>query len=93
MTVFGTRFLYNEQSRAVAYCRQPASTVTPGIEPRWDPWPLFSVKTFVLFSFFRRSSFDKKGVVGLFYKYNVLYENMKIFAYYNGVINRLIYSP
>jgi hypothetical protein len=22
-----------EQSRAVAYCRQPASTVTPGIEP------------------------------------------------------------
>jgi hypothetical protein len=28
-----------EQSRAVAYCRQPASTVTLGIEPRWDPWP------------------------------------------------------
>jgi hypothetical protein len=28
-----------EQSRAVAYCRQPASTVTLGIELRWDPWP------------------------------------------------------
>jgi hypothetical protein len=28
-----------EQSRAVAYCRQPASTVTLGIEPHWDPWP------------------------------------------------------
>jgi hypothetical protein len=28
-----------EQSKAVAYCRQPASTVTLGIEPRWDPWP------------------------------------------------------
>jgi hypothetical protein len=27
------------QSRAVAYCRHPASTVTPVIEPRWDPWP------------------------------------------------------
>jgi hypothetical protein len=26
-------------SRAVAYYRQPASTVTPGIEPRRDPWP------------------------------------------------------
>jgi hypothetical protein len=26
-----------EQSRAVAYCRQPASTVTLGIEPRWGP--------------------------------------------------------
>jgi hypothetical protein len=31
-----------EQSRALAYCRQPASTVTPGIEPRWDPWPYIS---------------------------------------------------
>jgi hypothetical protein len=28
-----------EQSRAVACCQQPASTVTLGIEPRWDPWP------------------------------------------------------
>jgi hypothetical protein len=28
-----------EQLSAVAYCRQPASTVTSGIEPRWDPWP------------------------------------------------------
>jgi hypothetical protein len=43
-----------EQSRAVACCRQPASTVTFGIEP---------VKTFVVL-FFRCSSFDKKGGVG-----------------------------
>jgi hypothetical protein len=28
-----------EQSRAEAYCRQSAGTVTPGIRPRWDPWP------------------------------------------------------
>jgi hypothetical protein len=28
-----------EQSRAEAYCRQSAGTVTPGIGPRWDPWP------------------------------------------------------
>jgi hypothetical protein len=27
------------QSRAEAYCRQPANMVTPGIGPRWDPWP------------------------------------------------------
>jgi hypothetical protein len=32
-------FVLAEQSRAVAYCRQPASMITPGIEPRWDPWP------------------------------------------------------
>jgi hypothetical protein len=46
-------FYRAEQSKAVAYCRQPASTATLGIEPRWDPWPiyLFSVKTFVVFSF------------------------------------------
>jgi hypothetical protein len=29
-------YVFAEQSKAVAYCRQPASTVTPGIEPRWD---------------------------------------------------------
>jgi hypothetical protein len=28
-----------EQSRAEAYCRQSAGTVTPGIGPRWDLWP------------------------------------------------------
>jgi hypothetical protein len=38
--------------RAPAYCRQPTSTVTPGIEPR---------------SFFRCSSFDKKGGIELFF--------------------------
>jgi hypothetical protein len=56
-----------EQSRAVAYCRQPASTVTPGIEPRWDPWLcICSVSRLLFFSFFLCSSFDKKGGVGLF---------------------------
>jgi hypothetical protein len=35
-----------EQSRALAYCRQPASTVTPGIEPRWDPWPYICSRLF-----------------------------------------------
>jgi hypothetical protein len=28
-----------ERSRPEAYCRQSAGTVTPGIGPRWDPWP------------------------------------------------------
>jgi hypothetical protein len=49
-----------EQSRAVSYCRKPASTVTPGVEPRWDPWPyICSVSRLLLFFFFRCSSFDK----------------------------------
>jgi hypothetical protein len=60
-----------EQSRAVAYCRQPASTVTPGIEPRWDPWPYICSmsRLLSLSSFFRCSSFNKKGGVGLFYNW------------------------
>jgi hypothetical protein len=58
-----------QQSRAEAYCRQPASTVTPGIEPRWDPLPYICSMSRLLFffSFFRCSSFDKKGGVGLFF--------------------------
>jgi hypothetical protein len=27
------------EAEAEAYCRQPAGTLTPGIGPRWDPWP------------------------------------------------------
>jgi hypothetical protein len=38
-----------EQSRAVAYCRQPASTVTLGIEPRGDPWPYICSVSRLLF--------------------------------------------
>jgi hypothetical protein len=46
-----------EQSRAVAYCRQPASTITPVIEPRWDPWPyICSMSNLLFFPFFRCSS-------------------------------------
>jgi hypothetical protein len=49
--------LQAEQSRAVAYCRQLASTVTHGIEPRWDPWPcICSMSRLVSFSCFRCSS-------------------------------------
>jgi hypothetical protein len=57
-----------EQSRAVAYCRQQASTVTPGIEPWWDPWPyICSMSKLLFFSpLFHCSSFNKKGGVGLF---------------------------
>jgi hypothetical protein len=59
-----------EQSRAVTYCWQPASTVTPGIEPRWDPWPyICSVSRLLFFFSFCCSSFDKKGRVGLFYNW------------------------
>jgi hypothetical protein len=43
----------SEQSRAVAYWRQPASTVTLGFEPRWDPWPyICSVSRLSFFSSF-----------------------------------------
>jgi hypothetical protein len=38
-----------EQSKAVAYCRQPASTVTPGIEPSWNPWSYISSMSRLLF--------------------------------------------
>jgi hypothetical protein len=45
-----TELVRAEQSRAVAYCRQPASMVTLGIEAL-GPMAiyLFSVKTFVFF--------------------------------------------
>jgi hypothetical protein len=38
-TAFLLLFQSFMQSRAGAYCRQSAGTVTPGIGPRWDPWP------------------------------------------------------
>jgi hypothetical protein len=57
------------QSRAVAYCRQSASTVTLGIEPRCDPWPYICSVSRLLLFYFRCSSFDKKGGVGLFYNW------------------------
>jgi hypothetical protein len=38
-----------EQSSS--FCRQPASTVTPGIEPRWDPWPYICSMSTLLFFF------------------------------------------
>jgi hypothetical protein len=66
-----TFFNFNKQSRAEVYCRQPASTVTLGIEHRWDPWPYICSVSILLFFFFffRCSSFDKKGGVGLFYNW------------------------
>jgi hypothetical protein len=41
--------LVAEHSRAVACCRQPASMVTLGIEPRWDPWPYICSASRLLF--------------------------------------------
>jgi hypothetical protein len=60
-----------EQSRAVTYCRQPASTVTRGIEPRWDPWPYICSVSRLLFFF---SSFVvppliKRERLGFFYNW------------------------
>jgi hypothetical protein len=34
-----------------AYCRQPAGTLTPGIGPRWDPWPYICSMSRTLFCF------------------------------------------
>jgi hypothetical protein len=66
-----------EQSRAAAYCRQPASTATPGIKPRWDPWPymyLFNVKTFGFFSSFVVPPLTKReGLDFFFIKTELLY--------------------
>jgi hypothetical protein len=56
-----------EQSRAVAYCRQLASTVTLGIEPRWDPWPYICSVSRRFFFFFLCSSFDKREELGFFF--------------------------
>jgi hypothetical protein len=51
------------QSRAVAYCRQPASTVTLGIELRWDPWP---VSRHLFFSSFVVPPLIKREGLGFF---------------------------
>jgi hypothetical protein len=53
-----------EQSRAVAYCWQPASTVTPGIEPRWDPRPyIYSMSRLLFFpSFVVPPSIKREGL-------------------------------
>jgi hypothetical protein len=56
--------LFSQQSRAVAYCRQPASTVTLGIKPRWDPSPYIYSVSRLFFSFV-----VPKGGVGLFYNW------------------------
>jgi hypothetical protein len=59
-----------EQRRAVAYCWQPASTVTPGIEPRWDPWPyICSMSTHLLFSFFVVPPLIKMEGLDFFYNW------------------------
>jgi hypothetical protein len=39
------------KAEAEAYCRQPAGTLTPGIGPRWDPWPYICSMSRPLFCF------------------------------------------
>jgi hypothetical protein len=55
-----------KQSRAVSYCRQPASTVMLGIEARWDPWPyIFSVlRLLFFFSFIVVPPLIRRKVLG-----------------------------
>jgi hypothetical protein len=55
-----------EQSRAVPYCRQPASTVTPGIELRWDPWPYICSVSRLVFSSFVVPPLIKMEGLGFF---------------------------
>jgi hypothetical protein len=48
----GSRWRHPE-AEAEAYCRQPAGTLTPGIGPRWDPWPyICSMSRPLFFVFF-----------------------------------------
>jgi hypothetical protein len=39
------------EAEAEAYCRQPASTLTPVIGPLWDPWPYICLMSRPLFFF------------------------------------------
>jgi hypothetical protein len=56
-----------EQSRAVAYCRQAASTVILGIEPHWDPWPyICSVSRHLFFSSFFVPPLIRRERLGFF---------------------------
>jgi hypothetical protein len=54
-------------AEAEAYCRQAAGTLTPGIRPRWDPWPyICSVSRPLFFSFRCSSLLIKEGLVFLY---------------------------
>jgi hypothetical protein len=54
------------QAEAEAYCRQPAGTLTPGIGPRWDPWPyICSMSRHLSFFFLSLILLIDKGGVGL----------------------------
>jgi hypothetical protein len=57
------------EAEAEAYCRQPAGTVTPGIGPRWDPWPCICSmsRDLFCFSYCWSSLLIKEGLV--FYIY------------------------
>jgi hypothetical protein len=58
-----------EQSRAVAYYRQPASTVILGVKPFWDPWPyICSVSRLLFFSFVVPPLIRREGL-GFFYNW------------------------
>jgi hypothetical protein len=39
------------EAEAEVYCRKPAGTLTPGIGPRWDPWPYICSMSRALFCF------------------------------------------
>jgi hypothetical protein len=54
--------LSEAEAQAKAYCRQPAGTLTPGIGPRWDPWPyICSMSRPLFFSFSWFSLLMKEG--------------------------------
>jgi hypothetical protein len=55
------------EAKAEAYCRQPAGTLTPGIGPRWDPWPYICSMSRPLFCFLLLFLLIDKGGVGLIY--------------------------
>jgi hypothetical protein len=70
-------------TEAETYCRQPAGTLTPGIAPRWDPWPYIQCQDLCFF-FPLVDPRIEKGGVGLFiYKYRL------VFTYYTLLHLRL----
>jgi hypothetical protein len=71
------------EAEAEAYCRQPAGTLTPGIGPRWDPWPYICSVSIPLFFSLSLILLIDKGGVGLLNIYRL------VFTYYNLLHLRL----
>jgi hypothetical protein len=75
------------QSRAEAYCRQSAGTVTPGIGPRWDPWPyIYFLYDNYIFSFSCGAPSLTRGRVWLLYMLLALASAIFLWSTFNSSV-------